>query len=78
MRRMSDVAADLHKLALELNEPRILTDAILQILANGGKASGAQLSKILRRRTSSVIRACKQLESERRITRAGHKWTRVI
>jgi len=59
---------------LEINEPRNLTDGILQVLAGGGKASGAQLSKILRRRTSSVLRACKQLESEGRIARNGHKW----
>ena len=78
MRRMSDVAADLHKIALELNEPRILSDAILQTLSGGGKASGAQLTRILRRRTGAVLKTCKQLEREGRITRAGHKWTRTI
>jgi len=61
------------RLALQLDEPRILRDSI-ELLLKAGPLSGLDIALILRKRRTTVHRTLKELADEGRVVRNNRRW----
>ncbi len=77
LRRDDAVARDLAKVVWQLMEKQPLPNAILSLLASpDAAASGKQIALVLRKRLTTVLRTCRQLQRDGQLKRVGAKWKR--
>ncbi len=73
--RLAALAASI---AFALMTPQALSDQILSILASpNASASGAMLSRVLKRRRTTTLAACRDLAKRGLLRRVQGRWVRV-